>query len=116
DHDETGAAGRKLAGVHQVPVGRKALHRRILMHRRHHDAVLERDVAERHRLKQHRSAHARASSFGGAASRYRPPRKPERRNSLSLRSKAMQIWDGERARDAIAKDQPTTADISGETP
>ena len=41
DHDEAGAAGRELAGIHQMPVGRKALHRRILVHRRHHDAVLQ---------------------------------------------------------------------------
>ena len=58
DHDQAGAAGRELAGVHQMPVGRKALHRRILMHRRHHDAVLQPDVPEGHRLKQQRSGHA----------------------------------------------------------
>ena len=56
DH-EAGAAGGELAGVHQVPVGRKALHRRILMHRRHHDAVLQRHAADRHRGKQQRFRH-----------------------------------------------------------
>jgi hypothetical protein len=57
DHHEPGAAGRELAGVHQVPVGRKALVGRILMHRRHHDAILEPDIPKVHRLKQHRSGH-----------------------------------------------------------
>src|ERR1700750_3180879 len=33
--------------------------------------------------------------------------------SRPLRPKAMQIWDGERAREEIAKDQPTTAVIPG---
>ena len=44
DDDEAGTAGCELAGVHQMPVGRKSLHRGILMHRRHHDAVAKRDV------------------------------------------------------------------------
>ena len=45
DHDEAGAAGREFSGIHQMPVGRKSLVRGILMHRRHHDAVLQLDAA-----------------------------------------------------------------------
>jgi hypothetical protein len=49
DHNQPDAAGRELAGIHQMPVGRKALFGRVLMHRRHHDAVLQGDAADRHR-------------------------------------------------------------------
>ncbi len=46
DDNETGAAGSEFAGIHQMPVGRKALDRGILVHRRHHDAVLQFDAAD----------------------------------------------------------------------
>jgi hypothetical protein len=46
DHHEAGAAGGKLAGIHQMPVGRKTLHRGILVHRRHHDAVAQLDASD----------------------------------------------------------------------
>jgi hypothetical protein len=47
--DKPRAAGRELAGIHQVPVGRKALDGRILVHGRHDDAVLQFNAADRHR-------------------------------------------------------------------
>jgi hypothetical protein len=62
--DEAGAAGGKLAGVHQVPVGRKALYGRILMHRWHHDAIAQFDTADRHRRKQEPLRHFLVSSRG----------------------------------------------------
>jgi len=34
------------AEVRQVPVGHAAVHGRVLAHRRHHDAVLEREAAQ----------------------------------------------------------------------
>jgi hypothetical protein len=46
DHDEAGAAGREFSRIHQMPIGRKTLHRRVLMHRRHHDAVLQLDTPD----------------------------------------------------------------------
>ena len=46
DDDEAGAAGGEFAGIHQMPVGRKPLDRGILVHRRHHDAVLQFDAAD----------------------------------------------------------------------
>ena len=49
DDDEAGAAGREFAGIHQMPVGRKSLHRGILMHRRHHDAIAQFDASDRQR-------------------------------------------------------------------
>ena len=49
DNHEAGAARRELAGIHQMPVGRKPLHGRILMHRRHHDAVAQLDASNRQR-------------------------------------------------------------------
>src|ERR1043166_3920722 len=51
------AAGGELAGIHQMPVGRKTLHRGILMHRRHHDAVAQFEAADRYRRKQQDIAH-----------------------------------------------------------
>ena len=38
DDDEAGAAGGEFPRVHQMPVGRKSLHRGILVHRRDHHA------------------------------------------------------------------------------
>jgi hypothetical protein len=55
--DEPGASLRVFAGVDEMPVGRKALHRRILMHRRHDDAVLEADAPDFQRRKQHGLCH-----------------------------------------------------------
>ena len=69
DH-EAGAAGGEFAGIHQVPVGRKALHRRILMHRRHHDAILQRHAADRHRGKQQRFRHLRLPRIRTSLSRH----------------------------------------------
>ncbi len=56
DH-EAGAAGGELAGIHQMPVGRKTFLGGILVHRRHHDAVLQRDAADGHRRKQQHVGH-----------------------------------------------------------
>jgi hypothetical protein len=54
-HDHQPRAARRIAArVHQVPVGRKALLGRILVHRRHHHAVLEGHVADGDRFKQQR--------------------------------------------------------------
>jgi hypothetical protein len=60
--DEARAAGGELAGIHQVPVGRKTLHRGILVHRRHHDAVAQLDAADGKRRKQQYVAHGRPRS------------------------------------------------------
>lgn len=51
------AAGGELAGIHQMPIGRKALLGGILVHRRHHDPVLQRDAADGHRRKQQLLGH-----------------------------------------------------------
>ena len=57
-HDDQAGTPRRVApDIHQVPVGREALHRRILVHRRDHDAVLEPHVADRDRFEQHRTGH-----------------------------------------------------------
>ena len=42
DEEQARAAGGEAPGVHHVPVGGKALDARVLVHRRDHDAVLER--------------------------------------------------------------------------
>ena len=60
--DEPGAALGIFAGVDQMPVGRKALDRRILMHRRHHDAVLEAHAPESRVEKTASVASSRSSS------------------------------------------------------
>jgi hypothetical protein len=49
DDDQAGAAGREFSGIHQMPVGRKSLHGRILVHRRHHDPVAQFDAPDRQR-------------------------------------------------------------------
>ena len=53
EHDGR-AAERELAEMHEVPVGRPALRRRVLAHRRHDDAVAHREPAQRKRSKQQR--------------------------------------------------------------
>src|SRR5436853_409149 len=50
--EETRAACRIAAGVHEVPVGREALHRGVLVHGRHDDAVLQCHVTDRNRFEQ----------------------------------------------------------------
>ena len=45
--DQPGAALGALGVVHEVPVGRRAVDGAVLRHRRHHDAVLEVDAAQR---------------------------------------------------------------------
>src|SRR3989440_7937032 len=66
DDDEAGTAGCELAGVHQMPVGWKSLHRGILMHRRHHDAVAKRDVPKLQWREQQDPGHG-GSSVGSLA-------------------------------------------------
>src|SRR6185437_6056583 len=55
--DETGAALSVFAGVDEVPVGGKTLDRRILVHGRNDDAVLQADAPDLERRKQHRLRH-----------------------------------------------------------
>jgi hypothetical protein len=57
DHDQPRAAGGEFSRIHQMPVGRKSLHRRILMHRRHHNAVAQRNVPDLQRRKQQGPGH-----------------------------------------------------------
>ena len=56
DH-QARAAGGVAAGIHQVPVGGEALLRRILVHGRHDNPVLQGNVADGNRLEQFRSRH-----------------------------------------------------------
>jgi hypothetical protein len=51
EHD-AGAADRVAAEVHQLPVGRRALDRGVLAHRRDHDAVARGDAAQGDRCEQ----------------------------------------------------------------
>jgi len=110
DDDQTRAACCELAGVHQMPVGRKPLDRGILVHRRHDDSIAHLHIAYRQWRKQQRPRHFDsllhsldlANDIGScrrrkAASAARP---------LSLRPQAMQFWDGVKPQDAIAKDRP----------
>ena len=53
DADEAGAALGALGVMHEVPVGRAAVDRLVLRHRRDHDAVLEPHVAQPER-REHR--------------------------------------------------------------
>ena len=55
DH-ETGAAGRARAVVHEMPIVRHAVDRRVLRHRRHHDAIDELQVAQLERQEHRRAA------------------------------------------------------------
>src|SRR6266850_4792804 len=55
--DKPCAALCVLAGVDEMPVGRKTLDRRILMHRRHDNTVLEAHASDRERSKQHGLCH-----------------------------------------------------------
>src|SRR5262249_45427052 len=57
DEDGGGTALREFSEVHKVPVGDKAVLRRILAHGRDHDAVLQRNFAKRDRRKQHGLSH-----------------------------------------------------------
>jgi hypothetical protein len=59
--DQAGAAGGVAAGIHQMPVGGEAVDRRILVHRRDHDTVLQGHAADRNRFKQHRAGHLGSS-------------------------------------------------------
>ena len=52
-HDHQPCAARRIAaGIHQVPVGREALVRGILVHRRHDHAILQGQAADLYRFKQ----------------------------------------------------------------
>ncbi len=51
---QAGAADRARAIVDEVPIVRHAVLRRVLAHRRHHDAVLERQPAQAERLEHRR--------------------------------------------------------------
>src|SRR6266481_2719836 len=55
--DKPCAALCVFAGVDEMPVGRKTLDRRILMHRRHDNTVLEAHAPDRERSKQHGLCH-----------------------------------------------------------
>ena len=55
--DQPRATGGEPARIHQVPVGGEALLRRILVHGRHDDPVLERHVANGNRFEQLRLSH-----------------------------------------------------------
>ena len=46
DDHQARATGGKAAGVHQVPIDGKAVDAGILVHGRHHDAVLEPHLAQ----------------------------------------------------------------------
>jgi len=63
DHNQPRAAGRKLPCVHQVPICRKPLHGRILMHWWDHDPIAQPYVPYRQGCEQHRSGHG-ISSLG----------------------------------------------------
>ncbi len=49
---QAGAAGGHLAQMHEMPVVREAVVRRVLAHRGNDDAVLQRDAAQGDRRKQ----------------------------------------------------------------
>ena len=55
--DEPCAALCVLAGVDEMPIGRKTLDRRILMHRRHDNTVLQAHAPDREWSKQHGLRH-----------------------------------------------------------
>jgi len=57
DDNQARATGRELAGVHQMPVGRESLDRRILVHRRHHNTVAQLDAPDRKRREQQHLGH-----------------------------------------------------------
>jgi hypothetical protein len=59
DAEHRSARQRKIVDVGEVPVGGNAVLGRILAHRRHHDAVLQRQAAQLDRGKQ--GAHAGSS-------------------------------------------------------
>lgn len=61
DHHQAGATGGVAAGIHDVPVGGAALVRRILVHRRHHHAVFQVEIADRERGEEQRLGHGSAS-------------------------------------------------------
>ena len=52
--NDAGAAHRARSQVLQMPVVGDAVGRRVLAHRRHHDAIARRDRTQRHRLEQMR--------------------------------------------------------------
>ena len=56
DADEAGAALGALAVMHEMPVGRTAVDRLVLRHRRDDDAILQPHVAELER-REHRPPH-----------------------------------------------------------
>jgi hypothetical protein len=55
EHD-AGAAHRVAAEMHELPVGRAAIDRNVLTHRRHHDAIARGDATQRDRREQERPA------------------------------------------------------------
>ena len=56
DADQAGAALGALAVMHEMPIGRAAVDRLVLRHRRYHDPVLQPHVAQPKR-REHRAAH-----------------------------------------------------------
>ena len=57
-HHQPGAAGGVAPRIHQVPVGREAARRGILVHRRHDDAVLQGHAPDLHRREQQWAGHS----------------------------------------------------------
>src|SRR4029079_7315420 len=62
-----GAALRELAEVHQVPVADLSVPRRVLAHRRHHNAIPDPDVPDPDFLEQHQFFFALRSSVNAEA-------------------------------------------------
>src|SRR5215467_7007695 len=52
DDHQTRAARGELAGIHQMPIGRKPLDGGVLMHWRHDDSIAQRYIAYREWRKQ----------------------------------------------------------------
>ena len=65
DADEAGAALGALAVMHEMPIGRAAVDRLVLRHRRNHDAVFQPHVAQPER-REHRPPHRVVAGAGEA--------------------------------------------------
>ena len=60
---QAGAADRAAAEMDEVPVVGEAVRARVLAHRRHEDAIGERDAADRQRIEQMRHASSAHLAF-----------------------------------------------------
>ena len=81
--DQRGAAGGAAAEVHEVPVVRGTVLRRVLAHRRHDDAVRQRELPEpeRREHRRRRRARARAAPRSGGQLPRRTTGRPSRRTA-----------------------------------